>query len=58
MAIAAGSVVIAAQLGLYRALAAAPLRPNELAERTGTAGFGRFRRNAETPFNIVCEARR
>jgi 2-polyprenyl-3-methyl-5-hydroxy-6-metoxy-1,4-benzoquinol methylase len=34
---AAGSIVLGDHLGLYHALAAAPLRPQELAERTGTA---------------------
>ena len=34
---AAGSVVVGDRLGLYRALAGGPLRPQELAERTGTA---------------------
>jgi 2-polyprenyl-3-methyl-5-hydroxy-6-metoxy-1,4-benzoquinol methylase len=35
--IAAGNVVVGDRLGLYRALAAGPLLPSELAERTGTA---------------------
>jgi ubiquinone/menaquinone biosynthesis C-methylase UbiE len=34
---AAGNVVVGDRLGLYRALAGAPLGPQELAERTGTA---------------------
>jgi ubiquinone/menaquinone biosynthesis C-methylase UbiE len=34
---AAGGVVLGDQLGLYRGLAAGPLRPQQLAERTGTA---------------------
>jgi ubiquinone/menaquinone biosynthesis C-methylase UbiE len=34
---AAGSIVIGDRLGLYRALADQPLRPQELAERTSTA---------------------
>ncbi len=34
---AAGSVVLGDRLGLYRALAAQPLLPGELAERTGTS---------------------
>jgi ubiquinone/menaquinone biosynthesis C-methylase UbiE len=34
---AAGNVVVGDRLGLYRALADGPLRPQELAERTGTA---------------------
>lgn len=34
---AAGSVVVGDRLGLYRALAAGPQGPDELAERTGTA---------------------
>jgi SAM-dependent methyltransferase len=34
---AAGSVVVGDRLGLYRALAEKPQRPQELAERTGTA---------------------
>ncbi len=34
---AAGNIVIGDRLGLYRALADGPLRPHELAERTGTA---------------------
>jgi len=34
---AAGSVVVGDRLGLYRALAERPLRPQELAERTNTA---------------------
>jgi 2-polyprenyl-3-methyl-5-hydroxy-6-metoxy-1,4-benzoquinol methylase len=34
---AAGSVIVGDRLGLYRALAAGPLLPAELAERTGTA---------------------
>src|SRR5437868_11749711 len=34
---AAGGVVVGDRLGLYRALADRPLRPQELAERTGTA---------------------
>jgi ubiquinone/menaquinone biosynthesis C-methylase UbiE len=34
---AAGNVVVGDRLGLYRALAGGPLRPQELAERTGTA---------------------
>jgi 2-polyprenyl-3-methyl-5-hydroxy-6-metoxy-1,4-benzoquinol methylase len=36
-AMAAGNVVVGDRLGLYRALAAGPLLPSELAERTGTA---------------------
>jgi 2-polyprenyl-3-methyl-5-hydroxy-6-metoxy-1,4-benzoquinol methylase len=36
-AMAAGNVVVGDRLGLYRALADGPLRPAELAERTGTA---------------------
>lgn len=35
--IAAGAVVLGERLGLYRALAAGPMRPLELAQRTGTA---------------------
>jgi SAM-dependent methyltransferase len=35
--IAAGGVVIGDRLGLYRALLDGPMRPQELAERTGTA---------------------
>jgi len=34
---AAGNIVVGDRLGLYRALADGPLRPQELAERTGTA---------------------
>src|SRR5262245_43986081 len=34
---AAGNIVVGDRLGLYRALAEGPLRPHELAERTGTA---------------------
>jgi ubiquinone/menaquinone biosynthesis C-methylase UbiE len=34
---AAGNIVVGDKLGLYRALAGGPLRPQELAERTGTA---------------------
>jgi SAM-dependent methyltransferase len=34
---AAGNIVVGDRLGLYRALAEQPLRPHELAERTGTA---------------------
>ena len=34
---AAGNVLVGERLGLYRALADGPLRPGELAERTGTA---------------------
>ena len=34
---AAGNIVVGDRLGLYRALAEEPLRPQELAERTGTA---------------------
>src|SRR5262245_46398994 len=34
---AAGHIVVGARLGLYRALAGGPLRPQELADRTGTA---------------------
>jgi SAM-dependent methyltransferase len=34
---AAGNVVVGDRLGLYKALADEPLRPQELAERTGTA---------------------
>lgn len=34
---AAGNVLVGDRLGLYRALADKPLRPQELAERTGTA---------------------
>jgi SAM-dependent methyltransferase len=34
---AAGSIVVGDRLGLYRALAERPARPQELAERTGTA---------------------
>src|SRR4051794_7548437 len=34
---AAGNVVVGDRLGLYRALAGGPLRPQEVAERTGTA---------------------
>jgi SAM-dependent methyltransferase len=34
---AAGNIVVGDRLGLYRALADRPLRPQELAERTGTA---------------------
>ena len=36
-AMAAGNVVVGDRLGLYQALAAGPLLPSELAERTGTA---------------------
>jgi SAM-dependent methyltransferase len=36
-AMAAGNVVVGDRLGLYRALAEKPQRPQELAERTGTA---------------------
>jgi SAM-dependent methyltransferase len=36
-AVAAGAVVVGDRLGLYRALAERPLRPEELATRTGTA---------------------
>jgi SAM-dependent methyltransferase len=36
-AMAAGNIVVGDRLGLYRALADGPLRPQELAERTGTA---------------------
>src|SRR5688572_1529761 len=64
----AALVVMGDRLGLYRALAGAgALTPAELASRTGTparieqvvreAGFTRFRRVAETPFNLVFEAR-
>jgi len=35
--IAAGNVVVGDRLGLYRALADGPIRPQQLAERTGTA---------------------
>jgi SAM-dependent methyltransferase len=35
--IAAGNIVAGDRLGLYQALAGSPLRPHELAERTGTA---------------------
>jgi 2-polyprenyl-3-methyl-5-hydroxy-6-metoxy-1,4-benzoquinol methylase len=35
--IAAGNVVVGERLGLYSALAAGPMRPHQLAERTGTA---------------------
>lgn len=35
--VAAGNVVVGARLGLYRALALEPLRPDELSRRTGTA---------------------
>jgi len=34
---AAGNVVVGERLGLYTALAAGPMRPQQLAERTGTA---------------------
>lgn len=34
---AAGGIVVGDRLGLYRALAERPMRPQELAERTGTA---------------------
>jgi SAM-dependent methyltransferase len=34
---AAGGIVVGDRLGLYRALAPGPLRPQQLAERTGTA---------------------
>jgi SAM-dependent methyltransferase len=34
---AAGNIVVGDQLGLYRALTGGPLRPQDLAERTGTA---------------------
>jgi 2-polyprenyl-3-methyl-5-hydroxy-6-metoxy-1,4-benzoquinol methylase len=34
---AAGNVVVGERLGLYSALAAGPMRPQQLAERTGTA---------------------
>src|SRR6266516_4112933 len=34
---AAGNIVVGDRLGLYRALADGPLRPQALAERTGTA---------------------
>jgi SAM-dependent methyltransferase len=34
---AAGNIVVGDRLGLYRALAGGPMRPHELAERTGTA---------------------
>lgn len=36
-AMAAGNIVVGDRLGLYRALADGPLRPQELAERTATA---------------------
>ncbi|WP_327090030.1 class I SAM-dependent methyltransferase [Nonomuraea sp. NBC_01738] len=36
-AMAAGHIVLGDRLGLYRAMAAGPLLPQELAERTGTA---------------------
>jgi SAM-dependent methyltransferase len=36
-AMAAGNIVIGDRLGLFRALAGGPLRPQELARRTGTA---------------------
>jgi|SRR4051812_14671385 ubiquinone/menaquinone biosynthesis C-methylase UbiE len=35
--VAAGAVVVGDRLGLYRALAEQPMRPQQLAERTGTA---------------------
>jgi len=35
--IAAGGIVVGDRLGLYKALAERPMRPQELAERTGTA---------------------
>jgi len=88
---AAGNVVIGHNLGLYKALAAAPATADELAAQTGTnpryvaewlrgqaaggyalgaqageaairqvvtdAGFTRFRRATETPFNLVYEVR-
>src|SRR4051812_36956112 len=34
---AAGNIVLGDRLGLYRALTGGPLRPHEVAERTGTA---------------------
>ena len=36
-AMAAGNIVVGDRLGLYKALAERPLKPEELAERTGTA---------------------
>lgn len=35
--VAAGNVLVGERLGLYRAMVAGPLRPEELATKTGTA---------------------
>ena len=51
---AAGNVVIGHHLGLYRALAAGEAAIRQV---TADAGFTRFRRAAETPFNLVYEVR-
>ena len=51
---AAGNVVTGHRLGLYRALATGPASAGELVT---DAGFTRFRRAAQTPFNLVYEVR-
>jgi hypothetical protein len=58
-------VLVGDKLGLYQALAEhGPLSAKALAEKTGTltevlkeAGFARVRRAADTPFNMILEAR-
>jgi hypothetical protein len=49
-------VVIGHQLGLYRALGA-QAGETAIRELVTEAGFTRFRRGAQTPFNLVYEAR-
>jgi hypothetical protein len=57
-ALSAALVVIGDRLGLYRAMADSS-RAGEarLREVVTAGGFTRFRRAAETPFNLVLEAR-
>ena len=69
-AVGAGMVVIGERLGLYKALVTPCSRSQEVGLCLGAqsgeasmrevvtkAGFSRFRRATETPFNIVYEAR-
>ncbi len=66
----AATVVVGDQLGLYKKLAAGAMRVQEVGLCPGAqarekairnvvtgAGFGHFRRVAQTPFNLIQEAR-
>lgn len=58
----AALVLLGEQLGLYKAMASAGPTPGEVGEArirraAAEGGFTRFRRAAETPFNLVYEAR-